>query len=193
MVADEGDDLSTLFQAIQRGEAGAEKRLYELVYGALRKIAHGRLRSEPPEGTLQTTALVHEAYLKLSKGEEIEWENRRHFFGAAARAMRQILVDRARRRNAHVHGGDAERVPLEDDVPDAERPAVVLALDEALEKLARERPRHAEVVHCRYYLGLTVGETGDLLRVSPSTVEADWRFARSWLRREIGDSMGRQS
>jgi RNA polymerase sigma factor (TIGR02999 family) len=171
--------------AIQRGEKDAEKRLFEIVYHELRRMAHGHLRKELPGQTLQTTALVHEAYLKLFQGEDATWENRRHFFGAAAQAMRRILVDRARKRRADKRGGGAVRVPLEDDVPTPERSADLLALDEALERMSKVLPRHTRVVSYRYFLGLTVKETAQLLDVSPRTVDSDWEMAKSWLKREM--------
>jgi len=179
------DQLSLVFEAMRKGEPDAEKRLFGLVYGELRQMAHARMAREAPGNTLQTTALVHEAFLRLSQNEDASWENRRHFFGAAARSMRRILIDRARSKKAEIHGGDLVRVPLEDNVPDAERPKDLIALDQALDRLAHERPRVAEVVLHRYFLGLTGKETAELLQVAPKTVDNDWALAKAWLRRAI--------
>jgi RNA polymerase sigma factor (TIGR02999 family) len=178
-------DLTRIFAAIQGGDENAESRLFAVVYEELRRMAHGKMIRESPDHTLQTTALVHEAYLKLCGDGNVAWDNRRHFFGAAANAMRQILVDRARRRDAEIHGGRMKRVPLADDLPSSEKSLDILALDEALTGLAAERPRHADVVLHRFFLGLTVKETADLLGVASRTVDTDWQFAKSWLRREM--------
>jgi RNA polymerase sigma factor (TIGR02999 family) len=180
------DDLSTVLEAVRSGQDGAEDRLFDLVYHELRRMAHARMARERPGQTLQTTALVHEAFLKLQRGGDPGWENRRHFFGAAARAMRQILIDRALKKRAARHGGDVERVPLDDNIPDAERPEDLLALDEALDRLAADRPKHAEVVLYRYFLGLTIKDTAELLEVATGTVDNRWAFAKAWLRREVG-------
>jgi RNA polymerase sigma factor (TIGR02999 family) len=177
--------VSVILDEVKQRREGAEERLFEVVYDELRRMAHGQMSREEARGTLQTTALVHEAYMRLVKDDQAEWENRRHFFGAAARAMRQILVDRARKRRALRHGGDKKHVPLESDVADAERSVDLIALDEALDRLAAERPRHAQVVLYRYFLGLTVKETADLLDVAPRTVDTDWAVAKAWLKREI--------
>jgi RNA polymerase sigma factor (TIGR02999 family) len=140
---------------------------------------------EAPGNTLQTTGLVNEAYLRLCRGEDANWENRRHFFGAAAIAMRRILIDRARRQKARKHGGDLEQVTLGDDLAGPERPCELIALDAALKRLAKDRPRAAEVVSYRFFLGLTVKQTAELLDVAPKTVDNDWALAKAWLRREI--------
>lgn len=179
------DDLATLLEAVERGDEGAGERLFARVYDELRRLAHREISGERPGHTLQTTALVHEAYFRLCGEKGTRWENRRHFFGAAARAMRRILIDRARRKKAEIHGGGLARIPLQDDLAASERPFDLLALDEALERLAEIRPRNAEVVYYRYFLGLTVAETAEILGVSPRTVDTDWQLAKSWLRREM--------
>ncbi len=179
--------VSVILQAIRSGEKGAEERLFRVVYQELHRMAHLRMAGQPADHSLQTTELVNEAYIRLVGDDQASWESRRHFFGAAAMAMRQILVDRARRRRAARHGGGQRRVSL-DDPPEAARPVDLIALDEALSRLARKNPRKALVVNYRYFLGLTVPETAKLLKVSPRTVDSDWQVARARLRREI--SMG---
>lgn len=177
--------MSVILDRVREREEGAEERLFELVYAELRRVAHGQMARERDRGTLQTTALVNEAYLRLVKGDDAGWENRRHFFGAASRAMRQILVDRARKRDAVRHGGEHRRVELDERIA-GETPSVdLIALDEALDRLAAERPRQAQVVQHKYFLGLTNQETAELLEVSLRTVEGDWAVARAWLKREM--------
>src|SRR3954462_11368111 len=158
------------------------------VYAELRRLAaalSGRLQ---PGQTLQPTALVHEAYLKLVRGKDPGWDGRRHFFGAAAQAMREILVDQARRRASLKRGGGGRRVELADDLALIEPPADdLLALDEAIERLRAEKPHLAEVVLLRYYTGLSVEETADVIGRSISSVTRDWRFARAWLAGRLGD------
>lgn len=160
------------------------------VYDTLRRMAHNQLRNEKPGMTLQTTDLVHEAYLRLCKPGDASWENRRHFFGAAARAMRQILVDRARRLKAAVHGGGLRRATLDEGVPTPAADVDLVVLDDLLIKLADAYPRSAEVVNHRYFLGLSVDETATLLGVSPRTVDADWTLAKAWLRRAFDEGPG---
>ncbi len=187
MASENVHDFTLICQAIKGGDQDGQRRLFELVYAELHRMAHRQLSKEVPGHTLQTTALVHEAYIKLFRNAEATWENRRHFFGSAARAMRQILVDHARHRNALMHGGDAPRVSL-DECDVAVGPGQnldILALDEALNRLASERPQHAEVVMYRYFLGLSGSQTADLLGVAPRTVDSHWQFAKTWLRREM--------
>ena len=179
------DPLETLFSDVRRGVAGASERLFVVVYDELRKLAHARMRAEQPGQTLQTTALVNEAYLRLCRDKGARWENRRHFFGAAARSMRQILVDRARERLAQKRDGALRQVTLDEGIATTEPSVDLIALDEALERLSRSDPRAAEVVKLRYFLGLTVEETADVLEVSPRTVDDDWQYAKAWLRKEM--------
>lgn len=158
------------------------------VYAELRRLAAvlaGRLR---PGQTLQPTALVHEAYLRLVRGVDPGWQGRRHFFGAAARAMREILIEQARRKAALKHGGAAARVELGEGLAVIEPPADdLLALDEAIQKLQATKPHLAEIVMLRYYTGLSFEETADAVGSSVSTLKRQWRFARAWLARELGE------
>lgn len=157
-----------------------------MVYDELRALAESCLQRERHGHTLQATALVHEAYLRLIKQEEVEWRNRAHFFAIAAQAIRRILVDHARGRQRAKRGGDRERVTLDEDVaitPD--RDLDVVELDEALEKLAQLNQRQARIVELRFFGGLALREVAEVLGVSPRTVDGDWCMARAWLRREL--------
>lgn len=159
------------------------------LYAELRRLAHRQLRHERPEHTLGTTALVHEAYLKLARLDRLVWQNRVHVLAEAARAMRRILVDHAVRRRAARRGGGRIAVPLEDALLAAEaRGDDLLALHEALERLAAERPRHARIVECRFFAGMTIPDVAAALGVSPATVKRDWDLARAWLNRALADS-----
>lgn len=171
--------------------AGDSDRLFALLYDELRSLAAARLRRLPPGGTLQPTALVHEAYFKLVRDDNVSWSGRAHFFGAAAQAMRDILVDRARRRAARRHGGGRDRMALDTaalGVSDRDGSADedLLALDEALSRLCALDERQGRVVTLMFYAGLTQDRIAELLAVSVRTVERDWRFARAWLNHEIG-------
>ena len=163
--------------------------LLPVVYAELRRVAaalSGRLQ---PGQTLQPTALVHEAYLRLVRDKDPGWEGRRHFFGAAARAMREILIEQARRKAALKHGGGSGRVELGEGLAVIAPPADdLLALDEAMQKLQADRPDLAEIVMLRYYTGLSFEETAGVVGRSVSTVKRQWRFARAWLARELGDA-----
>ena len=185
MIDSHSDSLSIVLDALKRGDSAAEERLFRLVYAELHRMAHQQMRRERPGQTLETTALVNEAYLRLSGDRSSRWENRRHFFGAAARAMRQILVDAARSRATAKRGGDAIKVTLQEDTPGKETSVDVLALDEALERLGKDLPRHAEIVRHRFFLGLNVEDTARLLDVSERTVYSDWQFAKMWLKKEM--------
>jgi RNA polymerase sigma factor (TIGR02999 family) len=160
--------------------------LYPVVYGELRAMAHRHLRGERPDHTLGTTGLVHEAYLKLARLDRIEWMNPAHVLGMAARAMRRILVDHATARRADKRGGGVEPVTLDDALMMAEmRGDELLALDEALRKLATVDERLARVVECRFFGGMSIEETAEAIEVSPATVKRDWTVARAWLNREL--------
>jgi RNA polymerase sigma factor (TIGR02999 family) len=171
---------------LRGGDSAAMDRLFPLVYEELRHIAHRMLRDERPAHTLGTTGLVHETYLKLVDRTRVEWQDRGHFFAAAARAMRRILVDSARRYRALRRGGGLQRVSLDEEVlVVAQKSEILLALDEALEQLAALNPRLSQVVECRYFAGLTEEETAEALGVTPRTVERDWVKARGWLSLEL--------
>lgn len=181
-------DVTRILNAIERGDAQATEKLLPLVYEELRILAAQKLSHEKPGQTLQATALVHEAYLRLVGSEEQGWDNRGHFFKAAAEAMRRILIDNARRKGALRHGGQLQRVDLAEaaSTGKAEAPGdQVIAVDEALEKLAKMDEAKAELVKLRYFAGLTSAQAAEVLGISPATADRHWRYARSWLRVEI--------
>lgn len=180
--------VTALLQAAAAGDPAAMDRLMPIVYGELRAIAHGRMRGERRDHTLSTTALVHEAYLKLVDLDRIQYRDRAHFFAIAAQAMRYILVDHAQRRNAQKRGGGRTRVSLENTPLMTEQQALeVLALEDALVRLRTLSERQHQVVECRFFAGLTIAETSAALDISPATVKRDWNAARAWLNRELGD------
>jgi RNA polymerase sigma factor (TIGR02999 family) len=165
--------------------------LLPVVYAELRRLAVALSGRLPPGQTLQPTALVHEAYLRLVGDADPGWHGRRHFFGAAARAMRNILVEQARRKGAHKHGGGSRRVELAEGLAVIEPPADnLLAVDEAIQKLQAEKPHLAEIAMLRYFAGLSADETAAVLGMSPSTLAREWRFARAWLVRQLGEAPG---
>ena len=181
-------DITQALADLTAGDPEALDRLLPVVYEQLRDIARREMRRERPDHTLDATALVHEAYLKLVELERINWESRAHFFGAAARAMRRILISYARMKKAEKRGAGAEHVSLDDAIVLArDRPDRLLALDEALERLAERDERQARVVECRYFAGMSVEETGTALGISPATVKRDWTLARAWLNRELSE------
>ena len=175
-------DVTQLLAAWRGGDPAALERLIPLVYAELRRVASARLRHEAPNHTLQTTALVHEAYVRLVGLERMALRDRTHFFAMAARLMREVLVDHARRRDAQKRGGGVTRLGLEDVAAGAESAIVdVLALDEALTELNAVDERLCRVVELRYFAGLNIAETADALDVSSATVERDWTFSKAWL------------
>lgn len=179
-------DVTRILKRASAGDESAINRLLPMVYDELRALAESYLQCENPGHTLQATALVHEAYLRLVKQEDVEWQNRAHFFALAAQAIRRILVDHARSRGRAKRGGDRERVTLDEDpalTPD--RDLDLIELDAALEKLARLHERQARIVELRFFGGLTLREAAEVLGVSPWTVDGDWSMARAWLRREL--------
>lgn len=180
--------VTELFEKARSGDEGAREQLFPLVYEELRRLAAGYMRRENPRHTLQATALVHEAYLRLTPGVKLQWQNRAHFLALVARTMRQILVESARARHAEKRGGAAARaVTLHDELlGHAERSLDVMALDEALQKLGEVDARQADLVELRFFGGLTVEETAEVLNISPATVKRDWTFAQAWLRRYMG-------
>ena len=179
-------DVTRLLNAIERGDPEAAGQLLPLVYEELRELAAARMAKERPGQTLQATALVHEAWLRLAGGRQQRWDNRRHFFAAAAEAMRRILVEKARRRQRARHGGGLERVSLDAvEILAAAREDQLLAVDEALAKLEREDAKKAEVVKLRYFVGMTTEETAETVGLSVATVERYWSFSKAWLFKEI--------
>jgi RNA polymerase sigma factor (TIGR02999 family) len=179
-------EITVLLQAHREGDRQAFDRLVELVYPHLRRLARSQLRRGRAGETLRTTALVHEAYLRLADETGIQWDGRAHFFGVAARAMRQIIVDHARARNAAKRGGGKAPLTLdESDLAVEEQAETILLLDTALDKLADLNERLSRVVECRFFAGLTEEETAAALSLSRATVQRDWTKARAWLRREL--------
>ena len=179
-------DVTRLLEDVEAGQAGAFDRLLVAVYPELRKMARARLRDQRDDHTLNPTGLVHEAYLRLVRYQDVSWKGRVHFFGAAAQTMRRVLVDYARKKTAEKRQGEHVSLTqagagIETDISLDE----LLAIDDALERLAVERPRWVRVVECRYFAGLTIEETAEALDVSHATVSNDWRLARAWLRREL--------
>jgi RNA polymerase sigma factor (TIGR02999 family) len=190
-------DLTHVLDAAARGDAHAAAQLLPLIYGELRQLAARCMAQEHPGQTLQPTALVHEAYLRLvgTHGQETgpegatptDWKSRGHFFAAAAEAMRRILIENARRKKRHRHGGGRRRVELEGQDIAAERPAEeLLAIDEALTNLAAEDPEAAQVVKLRFYAGLSIEEAADALGISRAGAYRHWTYARAWLRNALG-------
>jgi RNA polymerase sigma factor (TIGR02999 family) len=186
---DERCAVTELLDRSRAGDRAASGELFEVVYAELRQIADRFLAREGPGQTLQPTDMVHEAYLRLTGGAEPRFENRAHFFGSAARAIRRILIDRARARRRQRRGGGERPLPLEAAAEvGVDGPALdVLALDDALERLAALDPDKARVVELRFFGGLSSEETAAALGTSPSTVARDWRFARAWLHRELSE------
>lgn len=180
------NDVSVLLLAWSDGDQAAFDKLVPLVYEELHRLAHRYISREGPRNTLQTTALAHEAYLRLVDAKDVQWENRAHFFAVAARTMRRILVDLARSRRNLKCGGGAQQVSLDGVlVVSPERGADMIALDEALLRLAALNPRQSRVVELRYFGGLTDEEVAEVIRISPRTVRSDWSLAKAWLYREL--------
>ena len=180
------NDINHLLDTLQEGDPVAADQLLVLVYSELRRLAAAKMSREAPGQTLQPTALVHEAWLRLG-GDGQRWENRAHFFGAAAEAMRRILIDRARRKLAARHGGGQERLDVDEFeiAAPTEKDDELLAVHEALDKLAAHDARKAELVKLRYFAGLSIDEAADVLGISAPTAKRDWTYARAWLFREI--------
>jgi RNA polymerase sigma factor (TIGR02999 family) len=179
-------DVTRILGAIEQGDPKAADELLPLVYGELRKLAASKMANEAPGQTLQPTALVHEAWLRLAAGEAKSWENRAHFFGAAAEAMRRILIEKARRKKAVRHGSG--KVPLDIEEIEIAAPAAddqMLAIDEALNKFAALDKNKAELVKLRYFAGMTIDEAAAVLRISEATAKRWWAYARAWLYAEV--------
>ncbi len=182
-------EVTQLLAAIQGGRREATDQLLPMVYRELRQMANRQMGRETPGHTLQPTALVNEAYMRLIDDRYLPWQNRAHFFTAAAEAMRRILIDRARRAARIKHGGDQERVTLGHQTPDEQQsPEEFLTLDRAIDKLEKLDPSMCKVVKLRYFAGLTVPETASCLDISQRTVNRLWTGARAWLRREVANS-----
>jgi RNA polymerase sigma factor (TIGR02999 family) len=179
-------DITQILQSIDQGDPRAAEELLPLVYHELRKLAAAKLAQEAPGQTLQATALVHEAWLKLAGSNRQEWRGRAHFFGAAAEAMRRILIDQARRKTSQKHGAGRPREELDETGIELRAPsAEILAVHDALNALAAEDPLAAEVVKLRYFVGMTIAEIAEALAVSPRSADRHWAFARVWLKRAI--------
>jgi RNA polymerase sigma-70 factor (ECF subfamily) len=181
----EKGEVTQLLNAMTRGDSGAAEKLLPLVYKELHRLAASYMRRERPDHTLQATALINEAYLRLARGDE-EWNNREHFIGMAANVMRHVLVDYARAHNAQQRDGGMKRVELREELAvSAEKLEEVVALDEALRGLESSHPRQAKVVELRYFGGLSLEQIASLLGVSERSVKRDWSLARIWLFREL--------
>jgi len=181
-------DVTRILSAIDQSDPHAAEQLLPLVYDGLRKLAAEKMAQEAPGQTLQATALVHEAYLRLVDVPEAQhWDSRRHFFAAAAAAMRRILVESARRKQRLKHGGGRVRECGERQIPCPERPERMLALDEALERFGTTNPQATELVNLRYFAGFSNAEAAGFLGISPRKANQVWAYARAWLREELGD------
>ena len=181
-------DLTRLLEEFHANEVAAEE-LFDVIYRELRVIARSKLKSEKAHRSLAPTALVHEAYIRLFGGASTNWENRRHFFGAAAEVMRRVLIDEARRRNSAKRGGALVRHTLEGlCIPITQQVDDIIHIDEALSKLALTEPNVAELVRLRYFVGLTIAEAAETIGVSVRTANRDWNFARAFLHRELRDA-----
>jgi RNA polymerase sigma-70 factor (ECF subfamily) len=182
----EPDQVTRLLKKWNDGDETALEQLMPLVHDELHRLAHRHMRQEGPGHILQTSALINEAYLRLFDQPQIRWENRAHFFGIAARLMRRILVDDARKRNSDKRGGSLIQIPLDEATGVVqEQAANVAALDEALQRLEKIDSRQGQIVELRFFGGLNIEQTAEVLKVSPGTVMRDWTFARAWLRNEM--------
>jgi len=185
-------DVTLILKKATDGDTSAVDQLLPLVYDELRALAQDYLLRERPDHTLQATALVHEAYIRLIKQEDVEWKSRAHFFAVAAQAIRRILVDHARTHGRQKRGGGCRRVELTEDVAESPQTSVdLVALDEALKELGRLDSRQARIVELRYFGGLTLKEVAEVIGVSQRTVDGDWAMARAWLRRAIAEDATR--
>jgi len=180
------DDVTKLLLDLSNGDRDAVDLLLPVIYDELRKLAGNYLRRERPDHTLQPTALVHEAYLRLVDQTRVNWQNRAHFFGVAAQIMRRLLVDHARKHNAKNRGQDFQKLSLDENIDRAvERSAELIALDDALKALAAFDQQKARLVELRYFGGLSLEETADVMGVTPTTIKRHWRFAKAWLYGEM--------
>jgi RNA polymerase sigma factor (TIGR02999 family) len=185
------NDVTQILSRIETGDSAAAEQLLPLVYDELRKLAAARLAQEKPGQTLQATALVHEAYLRLVDGEKAQhWNSRGHFFGAAAEAIRRILVENARRKNGPEAGGRHRRADLTDVAAPAGPDVDLVALSEAIESLQAKDPRTAELIKLRFFAGLTRQEAAEVLGISVATADNDWAYAKGWLKAELAGNAG---
>ena len=181
-----GDSITKLLIEVSNGDRNAVDLLLPVIYDELRKLAANYLRRERPDHTLQPTALVHEAYLRLVDQTRVNWQNRAHFFGVAAQIMRRLLVDHARKHNAEKRGQDFQKLSLDENIDRAvERSSELVALDDALKALAAFDEQKARMVELRYFGGLSIEETADVLGVTPTTIKRHWRLAKAWLYSEM--------
>jgi len=184
-------DVTRILQSMESGDAKAAEELLPLVYEELRKLAASKMANESPNQTLQPTALVHEAWLRLAGNENVKWDGRAHFFGAAAEAMRRILIDKARRKQARRHGGGQQRLDIDEvEIAAPAKEQELLDMDEALEKFAALDKQKAELVKLRYFVGLTLEESARILGVSTPTAKRWWAYSRAWLYRQIQGNSG---
>jgi len=187
-MSSDSDNVTQLLTDWSGGNQQALEQLLPLIYNELRRLAHNFLYRERPGHTLQTTALVHEAYLKLIDQRDARWQNRAHFFAIAAQAMRRILIDSARRHSAVKRGSGGEKISLAEVAEiSPERDSALLALDEALEALSAIDPEQARIVELRYFGGLTIEETAEVMNLSPATIKREWAMARAWLHQSLTD------
>lgn len=194
MVDDTQPEITRLLVAWEGGDGEAFDRLIPLIYPELRRLAHRYMSGEAPDNTLQTTALIHEAYLRLIGAQNVQWQNRAHFFAISAHLMRRILVDFARRRHYQKRGGQVQKIPIADDLAVSDEPEMdLLRLHDALEALAVLSPRKAKVIELRYFGGLDVAETAEVLNISEASVLRDWRLARAWLRTQLSSCTRKES
>ena len=181
-------DITRILHSVDSGDSKASAELLPLVYEELRKLAIAKMAHESPNQTLQPTALVHEAWLRLIGNEDVKWQGRAHFFGAAAEAMRRILIDKARRKQAIRHGGGQERLDVDEiEIAAPAKEQELIAMDEALEHFAVVDKQKAELVKLRYFIGLTIEESARILDISPPTAKRWWAYSRAWLYNEIQD------
>jgi RNA polymerase sigma-70 factor, ECF subfamily len=189
MATGESSKVTRLLDRLNEGDGSQIDRLFATVYKELRNLADQFFKREPKGNTLQPTALVHEAYVKLVDQRDVDWRGRTHFMAVAAQAMRRVLVDHARRRHAAKRGGQQRRVLLADDLAvDLDPDRDVLAVDEALSKLAERDPRQAQMVELRFFGGLSVAEAAEVMGISKRSAEREWTMIRAWLRRELGET-----
>lgn len=186
-----GEDVTVLLAELTKGNKDAASKLIPMVYDELRRLADGYMRRERGDHTLQATALVHEAYLKLVEQRSVDWQSRTHLFGIAAQVMRRILVDHARGHLRDKRGGGEQEIPIDEALVFApEKSLELVKLDEALERLTKLDPRQGKIVELRFFGGLTVEQTAELLGVSPKTVKRDWSIAKAWLYSELRHTDG---